>query len=607
VRGALALALLAVGCSPPIEEGQVLCSDGRCPESHPICGSDGRCYTSCVVGPCGADAGMDAGVGVDAGPSDAGPSDGGVDGGEDDAGADDAGLDAGPAACGETRWSLAFSGASATVELHDLAIAPDRSLVVGGEFSGPLDYDGVPTGLVAGLTDPDALVASLRPDGSLRWARQLGSTGLDRVVAVALHPEGDVYVAVTHRSDVVVPIDGAPVASVTTDCPTDAGVPDAGADAGACSRDGGPCTQIPGAPIGDATGCTGCVASSCVASFVARLDGATGDVRWATPVGDAWLRAVANPLDAPARALDVDDDGRLYVTGTLSCTASIAGDRIFANGRRAPVLARFSPEGRGEWATDRFQYNFGNNLTNRSADIAVGPLGVFHAGRRDDRAYVGRSTACGEQVAGMPQLLSIASPDDGAFDDLESIALASDGTVIGGGHFEVSIDLGDGPVTAMGAGGAFLVRMNTLLDTILDAQILDGAGDEHVRAVAITEDACASSPEPLVVVLGTYTATFDPTLGAGTPLDVDGSGNDAFLAIYRWPLGGPLTHVASTRLGGRSADSAGGLAASAEGDVFIGLSASNASPVALPDSEASSSGARDGFAVRTHVATRDGG
>ena len=41
--------------------------------------------------------------------------------------------------------------------------------------------------------------------------------------------------------------------------------------------------------------------------------------------------------------------------------------------------------------------------------------------------------------------------------------------------------------------------------------------------------------------------------------------------------------------------------------MFIGLSASNASPVALPDSEASSSGARDGFAVRTHVATRDGG
>ena len=111
----LALVLVALGCTPVVPEGQLVCAtDDECPSNR-------RCSAQlCVEGPrvdsgprdaMMSDGGDDAGE-SDAGESDAGESDAGeTDAGESDAGESDAGeADAGEADAGETDAGEADAG-----------------------------------------------------------------------------------------------------------------------------------------------------------------------------------------------------------------------------------------------------------------------------------------------------------------------------------------------------------------------------------------------------------------------------------------------------------------------------------------------------------------
>ncbi len=82
---------------------------------------------------------------------------------------------------------------------HDIAsrntVAPDGSEVIVGSFTGTADFGGT-TLTTTGLADGDAFVAKYAPDGSLAWAKQLGSpTGRgDSAKDVAIDGQGNVVV-----------------------------------------------------------------------------------------------------------------------------------------------------------------------------------------------------------------------------------------------------------------------------------------------------------------------------------------------------------------------------------------------------------------------------
>ncbi|GAA4288363.1 alpha/beta hydrolase-fold protein [Georgenia daeguensis] len=82
-----------------------------------------------------------------------------------------------------------------TVQLGDPAAA-DRGYAVASDGAGGAFVAGYTSGSVDGPSagDKDALVASIGPDGALRWATQVGGPGEDKALAVAAAPDGGVYV-----------------------------------------------------------------------------------------------------------------------------------------------------------------------------------------------------------------------------------------------------------------------------------------------------------------------------------------------------------------------------------------------------------------------------
>ena len=93
---------------------------------------------------------------------------------------------------GNQQW-IRHIGTDATDWGQGSALAPDGGLYVTGYTEGDL------AGPNAG--DKDLFAVRLRPDGSLAWATQLGSAGLDWTQGVGLGPDGGVLLAGSTEGD----------------------------------------------------------------------------------------------------------------------------------------------------------------------------------------------------------------------------------------------------------------------------------------------------------------------------------------------------------------------------------------------------------------------
>ena len=94
---------------------------------------------------------------------------------------------------GRLRWAGQVGGEPGdNVQIADLLIAEDGSIVVVGAFEGSVDFDPGPGRFV--LTSRggsyDAFVLSLAGTGAFRWAGDLGGVGLDDATAVVVRPGG---------------------------------------------------------------------------------------------------------------------------------------------------------------------------------------------------------------------------------------------------------------------------------------------------------------------------------------------------------------------------------------------------------------------------------
>ncbi|GAA4675835.1 alpha/beta hydrolase-fold protein [Phytohabitans rumicis] len=89
-------------------------------------------------------------------------------------------------ATGERAWLTQIGDPAKADRFYGLAAAPDGGAYVAGYSSGSFAQ---PT---AG--DKDAILARIRPDGTVAWTRQLGGAGEDKAYAVAASADG-VYVA----------------------------------------------------------------------------------------------------------------------------------------------------------------------------------------------------------------------------------------------------------------------------------------------------------------------------------------------------------------------------------------------------------------------------
>jgi uncharacterized protein (AIM24 family) len=110
---------------------------------------------------------------------------------------------------GNHVWSKGFT-TNQGLQLADIAVAPDGSVLLAGSFNGSLDFGG---GELTGQSFYDIFLAKLGPDGSHRFSKRFGDPNTYPYCAgVAVDGEGNVYLSGSFEASIN--IDGEALTSV---------------------------------------------------------------------------------------------------------------------------------------------------------------------------------------------------------------------------------------------------------------------------------------------------------------------------------------------------------------------------------------------------------
>ncbi len=428
---------------------------------------------------------------------------------------------------GAPEYALPFRLGSLQDEEIRAVVAQDDEVVVTGWFSGTLDFD--PGDGSVGRTSQggqDIFVARYRNDGAFISLAVLGGTGADVPHAMATMPDGGVVV------------------------------------------------------VGYGSG-----GGLCGGSVLAGQGGR--DVLLARFTADGtcvFARLIGGPGDDEARAVAVDGDGSIVVTGHFSGTADLApgGETavLQSRGGNDAFLARYSPDGvllavaqGGGVDDDLFQtlmISADGDITvagefrgSASYGSALGPVVLQSTGGAD--IVLARYTA----LLGLRWAIRAGGPDQ---DRAVAIADAGNGAVIATGTFEGTADLDPGAgaalVVSRGAADVFLARYradNGSWDGLATA--FGGAGSEGVSRIQ-------RHSTGMLLVSGWFQESVDFDPGPGATVRVaraSGGGGDAFLAGYaangafRWvtPVGASIGGAGQIAIGF-------GLAEDPVGTVWLG-------------------------------------
>ncbi len=186
-------------------------------------------------------------------------------------------------------WADAFGNSSATASSAGVAVDGQGDVVIGGSFSGSVNFG---TGATQASGGPDGFVAEYSGvDGRPQWVQHIGGSGaVTNVNAVAADSAGGVYIAGSFTSAVSFP---------------------GGSFTSAGSSD----------------------------AFVMKLD-ANGAYVWSVKIG-----GTGGDI---AYGVDTDASGNVLVTGYFSGTADFGGTRLVSSGASG-FVAKYSPGGQYLW------------------------------------------------------------------------------------------------------------------------------------------------------------------------------------------------------------------------------------------------------------------
>jgi hypothetical protein len=194
---------------------------------------------------------------------------------------------------GVTSWVKTY-GDNGSEELHGLAIGPSDTILITGEFD-VIDFG------VTSLDDVgsnDVFVAKLTSAGDEVWAKGFGSDEPDIGLGVALSATGDVYVIGEYQG------------------PIDFG-------GGALAYDGS-------------------MGSTEDDLFLVKLAGATG--------GHLWSRGYGDNKDQLAGGIDVDSTGAVVVIGSFDGTVNFGGGALTATDADDTFVLKLSTTGAHVWS-----------------------------------------------------------------------------------------------------------------------------------------------------------------------------------------------------------------------------------------------------------------
>jgi len=375
---------------------------------------------------------------------------------------------------GDGSTSDVPAGAPFTLELpaqstiSDIAGVPNGIVAVGGRV-GSLTLDGI-TDL--GVGGADIVIVALDGDGHARWLHQHGGTANDLGMAVAVAPDGSIYVG------------GYVESAASLGGPTRVG---SGRDA-----------------------------------FVAKYTPA-GDYVW-----DIRFGGLESSDDFSDMVLDlaVRSDGDLFVAGRVAGTVDFGlGNTSASSAGSDAFVARYSPSGALRWAR-----RFGEEGLNAFSGIAVSNdtvyVGGFYTGapnfgtgnlpaRGASDAVILRMDAETTAVSWVANF----GGDDNQY--IYSVELHGN-TIVGAGYFWQTIDLPNISTPAQRADG-LVVEYDTLTGAFVDAYRYGGPGCDYLySAKASNGQIVASGAFQDTVVLDTDVTAAG--LSDGVVVGLDSSG-----------------------------------------------------------------------------------
>jgi hypothetical protein len=429
---------------------------------------------------------------------------------------------------------LSFStllGATGSNSPQSVAVGPSGEIVVAG-FTDSAAFPAVnpQRNFTAGV---EAVIVKLAPGGSsILQTTFLGGSGDDRAFAVAIDPDGGIYVAGWTTS--------SNFPTVNPWRSTRSGYRDA---------------------------------------FLARLAPAGGHLTFSTFLGGSG--------EEQARALTASSDG-VWIAGETNSAdfPLLSALQNTLNGPQNGFVAHFSTSGTPVWST--FLGGDGTDtlrsLTrtpsgdlfvaggSTSTNLPVSPLAWQAQSGGGQDGFILRINPSGSAVTAGTWLGGSAG-GPGASELVQSIAPAPTGQIIAGGSTPSPDFPTLNPWSAIhrGASMGFLARLNADLTGAVWSTFAGGMNSDYIEGVAV-------DTAGRVFAAG---RTFSLDLPVATPLQAAYRGNgDAFLLVLSADGG---TQVFGTYLGGQDSDSAIGVGLTPDGDAVVaGISSSLDFPAAAP-------------------------
>ncbi|MCK6588800.1 MAG: hypothetical protein L6Q76_14590 [Polyangiaceae bacterium] len=399
-------------------------------------------------------------------------------------------------ACTGTPLEIRRFGAAGMQMPRDAVMDADGNAIIVGTFSGALDFGD---GLLESHETDDIFIVKLDRDGAPVWSRSFGDDKSQFVHRVAV--DADQNIVMTGHFRGTVDFGGGPLIS--------AGAKDV---------------------------------------FLVKLD-ASGNHVWSKSFGD--------DQDQVARGVAADQDGNVFIAGTLWGSADFGNRSVTSAGWDDIFVVKLDKNGDAIWTK-----TFGDQETQEAWDIATDREGnVIMTGFALGNFDFGDGPTAG---AGMPDAVLVKLDGngitrwsrrfgDGGMQFGQSVAVDSKGNIVMTGQVHGSIDFGDGPVKSAGKHDIYIAKFSPDGDTLWHRELGDAA---EQTSVVVTIDGADA-----VLVTG----SFEGRMEVGSSVLTSAGGNDAFV-IKLDPDGGPIW---SRRMGDADFQEGSAIMSDSMGNVLV--------------------------------------
>ena len=405
-----------------------------------------------------------------------------------------------------------------------------------------------------GARGTDSALVTVTGSAAPRWVHGLGGSATDVGYGVAVDASGNAVM--TGRVESTVDFGGGVV------CPPAAVFVSKYSQSGAAMW-----SKCLGGDLGGGTGRAVAVDGNgnvlVTGKFSGTVDFGTGPITSAgatdiflakySAAGDpVWSRAFGGGMNDAGNGVAVDRGGNVVLIGTAGGGSDFGGGPIMANGYSI-VVAKFSPTGAHLWSK-----GIGDSFSNSGNAVAVDPSGNIAV----TGAFSGPIDFGGGALisAAVDIFLAKLSPTGGhlwsrrfgsalAVHAGNGVACDGSGNVLVTGSFENSIDLGAGWTTSFAHKDMFVAKYSPAGD-YLWSRLAGGLFDDAGRGIAVDTSG-------KVVVTGTFQAAVN--FGAGSLTSAGRT--DIFVARYA----GDGTPLGAQRFGGADFDAGNAVAVDAGG------------------------------------------